>query len=86
MTNCDTLAIRLAMEFESLNIKISDLPKDISVSVPAPLSDVQLNEIVADLRGQILYNSRHEEGSTPAELSVTVVEQNPSSVTFRATI
>lgn len=75
------------MEFESLGIKISDLPKEISVSVPTSLTEEQLNEIVEDLRGQILYNSRHEEEmATQPELNVTVVEQRPSSVVLRASV
>ncbi|NOT80466.1 MAG: hypothetical protein HOP07_15855 [Bacteriovoracaceae bacterium] len=75
------------MEFESLSIKISDLPKEISVSVPVSLTNEQLLEIVEDLRGQILYNSRNdEETSTPPEVNVTVVEKLLSSVIFRASV
>ncbi len=80
------LAIRWLMEFESLSIKISDLPKEISVSVPAVLTEEQLKEIVEDLRGQILYNSRNEESETVPELNVTVIEKHPSSVVFRASV
>lgn len=74
------------MEFESLNIKISDLPKEISVSVSKTMTDEQLKEIAEDLRSQILYNSRNEDIESPSELNVTVVDKQLPVVIFKATL
>ncbi len=74
------------MEFESLNIKISDLPKEISVSVPKAMTDEQLKEIAEDLRSQILYNSRNEDIEATPELSVIVVDKQLPVVIFKASL
>ncbi|CAN5417542.1 hypothetical protein BH10BDE1_BH10BDE1_27990 [soil metagenome] len=75
------------MEFETLAIKISDLPKEISVSVAESLTDEQLLEVLQDLRGQIIYNSRHEEQAEPLpDVTVTVLEKSQSTVVLRASI
>lgn len=74
------------MEFESLNIKISDLPKEISVSVRKALTDDQLKEIAEDLRSQILYNSRNDDTENLPELNVTIVDKQLPFVIFKASL
>lgn len=74
------------MEFEALEIKIADLPKEISISVPAAATDDQIKEIVEDLRSQILYNSRLEDDAAQPNLNVTVLERQASLLKLRATV
>lgn len=73
------------MELESFTLRINDLPKVIEVRIPDGATEETVQQIIEDVKTEVIYNSRYGEESDSREPRIEIVERTTNLIKLKIT-
>jgi len=77
------MAMAMAMEMASFDLKINDLPKEIEIRIPDGANDEIIRQVIEDLKSEVIYNSRYNEENEGREPKIEIVNKSANFITIR---
>lgn len=68
------------MNLEALDIKIKDLPKDLTIQMPADSTDLDIEKMIESLKAQLIYNSIFDEDEKEPILQINILDRTDNKI------
>ena len=63
------------MNLEILELKINDLPKDITIEMPSNSTEKDVERMIESLKAQLVYNSSFDENEEEPTLQINILNR-----------